>query len=100
MGDAEAMAAIRNNPQEAIATLYNSYQQGMQQQQAVQPVYSPPAPMGNQGVSQGGLEQMMALITQPNMPEAAGQILNQDASMFRALALAGDDFNPYAPIGA
>lgn len=100
MADAEAMAAIRSNPTEAIATLTQAFNQGMQQRQAIQPVYSPPAPMGGQGFGNGTLDQMMALITQPNMPEATAQILQQDASMFRDLALAGGDFNPYAPIGA
>ncbi|NJL82872.1 MAG: hypothetical protein HC890_07805 [Chloroflexaceae bacterium] len=97
----DAMVAIRNNPKEAIAMLYQSYQQGLQQQQALQPVYSPPAPMGqSQAGDAAQLDAMIRLVTQPNMPEATSQILGQDASLFRILALAGDDFNPYASVMA
>lgn len=101
LADSSAMELIRNDPQGAIAMLYNSYQQGMQQQQALQPVYSPPAPMGQgQGGDSAQLDAMLRLVTQPNMPEATAQILGQDSSLFRVLALAGDDFNPYAPVAA
>ena len=96
MSDENAMAAFRADPEGTMSTIANAYRKEMERQQYT-PAYSGPAPSGPYpGSPEGGpsVETAMAMIGQPVMPESSRQVLNSDPSLFRALAMAGGDFDP------
>lgn len=97
MADSEVMAAIRQDPEATIGRIVNAYQAEMNKQQ-YQPVYSGQAPIGNYPGAPGSgpdMDSAIAMLTQPVMPAASQQLLNQQSDFYRVLALAGGDFNPY-----